>query len=128
MKSLYKRRFKIMSQKFIKSALLGSLVASALIFGSFKANAAGFHEGKNNHGIAIPSAKFYEILAKTNTEHLGYNFGAPAEMQTLKDVTGNKVGTVWVYRDAVKKDNIMQDASFVIINGELQYVTLSKAI
>lgn len=117
-----------MSQKFIKSVLLGSLVAGTLVFGSFKANAAGFHEGIKNHGIAVSSSKFYEVLARTNTDHVGYNFGAPDEMQKLKDTAGNKVGTVWVYRDAVKKDNGMQDASIVIIKGELQYATLSDSI
>ncbi len=115
-----------MNQKFIKSAFLGSLVAGTLIFGSFKANAAGFHEGLNNHGIAISAAKFNEILANTNLEQLGYHFGAPDEIQTLKDTLGTKVGSVWIYHDAVKKDSGMQDAHFVIVNGQLQYATLSN--
>jgi hypothetical protein len=116
-----------MNQKFIKSVLLGSLVASSLVFGALKANAAGFHEGNNNNGIAVSSTKFYQLLAKTNMDHLGYNFGAPDEIQTLKDTTGAKVGSVWVYHDAVQKEDGKQDAQFVIINGKLQYATLSDA-
>jgi hypothetical protein len=116
-----------MNQKFIKSALLGGLVASSLVLGTFKANAAGFHEGSNNNGIAVSSDKFYQVLAKTNIDHLGYNFGAPDEIQTLKDTTGAKVGSVWVYHNAVQKDDGKQDAHFVIIDGKLQYATLSDA-
>ena len=116
-----------MNQKFIKSAFLGSLVAGSLVLGTFKVDAAGFHEGNNNNGIAISATQFNEMLAKTNMDHLGYNFGAPDEIQTLKDTTGNRVGSVWVYHDAVQKDGGKQDVSFMIINGKLQYATLSNA-
>lgn len=116
-----------MNQKFIKSAFLGSLVAGTLIFGNFKANAAGFHEGNNNNGIAISATKFNEMLAKTSLDYLGYNFGAPDEIQSLKDTAGARVGSVWVYRNAVQKDGSKQDVSFMIINGKLQYATLSNA-
>lgn len=116
-----------MNQKFIKSAFLGSLVAGTLIFGNFKANATGFHEGNNNSGIAITTSKFTEMLAKTNLDHLGYNFGMPDEIQTLKDTAGDRVGSVWVYHNAVQKDGSKQDVSFIIINGKLQYATLSSA-
>lgn len=116
-----------MNQKFIKSIFLGSLVAACLALGSFKANAAGFHEGNNNNGIAISPAQFNAVLAKTKMDYLGYNFGAPDEIQALKDTTGARVGSVWVYHNAVKKDNNLQDAHFVIVNGKLQYATLSDA-
>ncbi len=116
-----------MNQKFIKSAFLGSLVAVSLAFGTFKADAAGFHEGNNNNGIAITPAKFNALLANTNLDHLGYNFGAPDEIQTLKNTTGTRVGSVWVYHNAVQKDGSQQDAHFVIIDGKLQYATLSNA-
>jgi hypothetical protein len=116
-----------MNQKFIKSIFLGSLVAACLALGSFKANANGFHAGLNNKGIAISANKFNEVLANTNIEQLGYNFGAPDEIQTLKDTLGTKVGSVWIYHDAVKKDNNLQDVHFVIVNGKLQYATLSNA-
>jgi hypothetical protein len=116
-----------MNQKFIKSTALVSLVVTGLVFGSFKANATGFHEGNNNNGIAVSTDKFYQILAKTNIDHLGYNFGAPDEIQALKDTTGAKVGYVWVYHDAVQNEESKQDAHFVIIDGKLQYATLSDA-
>jgi hypothetical protein len=116
-----------MNQKFIKSATLVSLVASALVFGSFKANAAGFHEGTNNTGIAVSTDKFYQVLAKTNIDHLGYNFGAPDEIQALKDTKGATVGYVWVYHNAVQNVESKQDVHFVIIDGKLQYATLSDA-
>lgn len=116
-----------MNQKFIKSATLVSMVVSALVFGSFKANATGFHEGNNNNGISVSSGKFYQLLAKTNIDHLGYNFGAPDEIQALKDTTGFKVGYVWIYRNAVQNEESNQDAHFVIIDGKLQYATLSDA-
>jgi hypothetical protein len=116
-----------MNQKFIKSAVLVGLVASSLVLGSFKANAGGFHEGNNNNGIAVSSDKFYQVLAHTNIDHLGYNFGAPDEIQSLKDTTGAKVGYVWVYHNAVQKEDNKQDAHFVIIDGKLQYATLSDA-
>ena len=113
-----------MNQKFISKVIINSLLASSLIASSLQANAEGFHEGLNNNGKTISSAKFYEMLAKTKIDHLGYNFGKPDEIQTLKDISGARVGSVWVYHDAVKKDNSMQDAHFVIIKGELQYATL----
>ncbi len=116
-----------MNQKFINNIVIKSLLISGLAVSSLQANAVGFHEGLNNNGKAISSAEFYEVLAKTRTDQLGYNFGKPDEIQTLKDTSGASVGSVWVYRDAVQKDNSKQDAHFVIIKGELQYATLSNA-
>lgn len=116
-----------MNQKFINNIVLNSFLISGLAVSSLQAHAAGFHEGLNNNGKAISSAKFYEVLAKTKTDHLGYNFGKPDEIQTLKDTSGASVGSVWVYHDAVQKDSSIQDAHFVIIKGELQYATLSNA-
>jgi hypothetical protein len=116
-----------MNQKFIKSAALVGLVTSALIFGSFKANATGFHEGRINNGITVSTDKFYQVLAKTNIDHLGYNFGAPDEIQALKDTKGDTVGYVWVYHNAVQNESSKQDVHFVIVDGKLQYATLSDA-
>ena len=116
-----------MNQKFISKVIISSLLVGGLAVASLQANAVGFHEGLNNNGKTISSAKFYEMLAKTKIDHLGYNFGKPDEIQTLRDTSGASVGSIWVYRDAVKKDNNMQDAHFVIIKGELQYATLSNA-
>ena len=115
-----------MNQKFIKVVCIIGTMASALVFSSVKAEAAGFHESNSNKGIAISPAKFSDLLANTNIEQLGYNFGVPDEIQTLKDTLGTKVGSVWIYHDAVKKDNGLQDVSFVIVNGKLQYATLSN--
>lgn len=116
-----------MNQKFISKIFINSLLAGGLVASSLQANAEGFHEGLNNHGKTISSAKFYEMLANTKTDHLGYNFGKPDEIQTLRDTDGARIGSVWVYRDAVQKDNNLQDARFMIIKGELQYATLSNA-
>jgi hypothetical protein len=116
-----------MNQKFIKVVCIIGTMTSALVFSSVKAEAAGFHEGLNNSGIAISATKFNEVLANTNTEQLGYHFGAPDEIQALKDTFGTRVGSVWVYHNAVQKDGSKQDAHFVIINGNLQYATLSDA-
>lgn len=116
-----------MNQKFIKSLFTNTLLAGGLVVSSLQANATGFHEGLNNHGKTISSAKFYEVLAHTKMDYLGYNFGKPDEIQTLKDMTGASVGSVWVYRNAVQKDNSKQDAHFVIVDGKLQYATLSNA-
>ena len=116
-----------MNQKFISKIFINSLLVGGLVVSSLQANAEGFHKGLNNNGKTISSTKFYEMLTKTKLDHLGYNFGKPDEIQTLKDTSGARVGSVWVYHDAVQKDNSLQDARFVIIKGELQYATLSNA-
>ena len=116
-----------MNQKFISKVFISSLLVGGLVASSLQANAEGFHEGLNNHGKTISSAKFYDMLAKTKLDHLGYNFGKPDEIYALKDTSGARVGSVWVYHDAVQKDNSLQDARFVIIKDELQYATLSDA-
>jgi hypothetical protein len=117
-----------MNQKFITNRIINSLIVAGLLATSVQANAEGFHEGNNNHGIAISAIKFNEVLANTNTEQLGYNFGSPDEIQMLNGTDGERVGSVWVYHDAVQKDGSKQDAHFVIVNGKLQYATLSNAI
>lgn len=114
-----------MDQKFIKITIIGMCMLGGLAVSSWPVNATGFHEGMQNKGIAISPAKFNALLAKTNTEQLGYNFGAPDEIQMLKNTTGERVGSVWVYHNAVQNDGVKQDASFMIINGKLQYATLS---
>ncbi len=116
-----------MNQKFINHAFINTVLVGGLVVSSLQANAAGFHQGLNNNGIAVSSSQFDALLANTNMEHLGYNFGAPDEIQTLNGTDGERVGSVWVYRNAVKKDGSKQDARFVIVNGHLEYATLSKA-
>ena len=116
-----------MNQKFISKSVINAVLVSGLVVSSLQANAAGFHEGLQNKGITVSTAKFNELLANTSTEQLGYNFGAPDEIQTLNGTDGERVGSVWVYHDAVQKDGSKQDAHFVIVNGKLQYATLSNA-
>ena len=116
-----------MNQKFINTVITSALLIGGIAATSLQANAAGFHEGNNNHGIAISLDQFNALLTKTNMEHLGYHFGAPDEIQTLKNTTGTRVGSVWVYHDAVQKDGSKQDVRFVIIGGKLQYANLSNA-
>jgi hypothetical protein len=117
-----------MNQKFISKSAINAILVCGLVVSSLQANAAGFHAGLHNNGISVSSAKFNEVLANTNMEQLGYNFGAPDEIQMLNGTDGERVGSVWVYHDAVQKDGTKQDAHFVIVNGKLQYATLSNAI
>ena len=121
-----------MNQKFIQQVIkvtcIAGAMASGLVFSSIPVGAAGFHKGVNNNGIVISSKKFNDLLDKTNIDHLGYHFGAPDEIQALKDTFGERVGSVWVYHNAVQKDDSKQDAHFVIIDGKLQYTTLSDAM
>lgn len=116
-----------MNQKFIKNIFINSILVGGLLVATTQASAAGFHKGINNAGKSVSSTQFYEVLSKTKLDHLGYNFGIPDEIQALKDTTGARVGSVWVYHNAVQKEDSMQDAHFVIVDGELQYATLSKA-
>lgn len=55
------------------------------------------------------------------------NFGKPDEMITLKSATGEAKGVVWVYHKVVVTQKSLRDARFVLINGEMKYVTLSDA-
>jgi hypothetical protein len=116
-----------MNQKFINKVVIHTLVAASFVTASLQVSAAGFHTGLNNTGISISSNQFNSLLAQTNAEYLGYHFGAPDEIQTLSGTDGKRVGSVWVYHDAVQKDGQKQDANFVIIDGKLQYTTLSHA-
>jgi len=116
-----------MNQKFIKNIVISSVIVGGLFASSLQVNAAGFNKINNSNGKTMSSTKFYEVLAKTKMDQLGYNFGMPDEIQPLKNTSGARVGTVWVYHAAVQKDNSARDANFIIINGELQYATLSDA-
>ena len=116
-----------MNQKFINTVITGTLLVGGLMLSSLHVKAEGFHEGLHNNGITVSAAKFNDLLANTNMEQLGYHFGAPDEIQTLNGTDGERVGSVWVYRNAVQKDGSKQDAHFVIVNGKLQYATLSDA-
>jgi hypothetical protein len=116
-----------MNQNFIKNIFINSLLVAGLVGSSVQVNAAGFHKDKNDNGKTMTSTEFYEVLAKTGTDKVAKNFGFPDDIQTLKNAAGETQGVVWVYRDAVKKADRVQDARFVLINGEMKYVTLSNA-
>ena len=65
---------------------------------------------------------------KTKPNQVATNFGSPAEMITLKSAAGEANGVVWVYHNAVLTQKSLRDARFVLINGEMKYVTLSSAV
>jgi len=111
-----------------KSILLGSLVLTSFAFGSFSANAAGFNQNAANDGKVMSSIKFQDVLDNTSPNQLASNFGKPDEIVMMKNAAGDVAGVIWVYRDAVLKARGMMDASFVLINGQMRYVTLSDAV
>ncbi len=117
-----------MKLQILKSALLGSLVLGSLAFGSFKANAAGFNQNSAHDGKVMSPIKFNDLVEKTLPNQVASNFGKPDEIVTIKNANGDVAGVVWVYRDAVLKYRGMQDASFVLVNGQMKYVSLSDAV
>ena len=101
-----------MNQKFIKSVLVGSLIAA-----SMQTSAAGFNkDNSNKNGKVMSATQFYQVLASTKSDQLAANFGFPDQIQTLKNTAGETEGVVWVYRDAVKKTEGMQDARLSLIH------------
>ncbi|MES2546746.1 MAG: hypothetical protein V4575_03500 [Pseudomonadota bacterium] len=117
-----------MKRELTKSILLGGLVLSTIAFGSFKANAAGFNQNAAHDGKVMSPIKFHDIVEKTLPNQVANNFGKPDEIIMMKNATGDVAGVMWVYRDAVLKSHGMMDASFMIINGQMKYVTLSDAV
>jgi hypothetical protein len=116
-----------MNENIMKGIVLSSLVFGALVTSSFNANAAGFNKEPNNDGTSMSSTKFYEVLAKTKPDQLASNFGIPDQIQTLRGTKGEVEGIIWIYHDAVLKQAGNQDARFILIAGEMKYVSLSKA-
>lgn len=112
--------------KLTKNVLLSSLILANLA-GTFAANAAGFNHTKTNDGITMSSEKFYATVEKTKSNQVAANFGFPDNIVTMRNPTGEVTGVVWVYRNAVNKQNKVMDASFVILDGEFKYVALSNA-
>ena len=83
-----------MNQKFIKSVLVGSLIAA-----SMQTSAAGFNkDNSNKNGKVMSATQFYQVLASTKSDQLAANFGFPDQIQTLKNTAGETEGVVWVYR------------------------------
>jgi hypothetical protein len=111
-----------MNHNLISSVLIGGLLAVSL-----HASAAGFNKFNATNGKIMSSSEFYQVLANTKPNQVAVNFGFPDQMQTLKNTAGQTEGVVWIYRDAVKNASKMQDAHFMIIDGEMKYVTLTNA-
>jgi hypothetical protein len=116
-----------MNQKFIQSAVLGSLMFGVLAFGTFNANATGFNKKINNDGKVVSANQFYEMLDNTKPTEVAVKFGMPDTITTLKDSAGAKAGVVWTYKNAVAKENAQLDANFVFVAGKFKYVTLSNS-
>ena len=119
---------KTMKRELTKSILLGGLVIATIAFGSFKANAAGFNQSATHDGKVMSSIKFHDIVENTEPNQVANNFGKPDDIIMMKNANGDVAGVMWVYHDAVLKTHGMMDASFMIINGQMRYVTLSDAV
>jgi hypothetical protein len=115
-----------MNQKFIQSAVLGSVMFGVIIFGNFDANANGFNKKPTNNGEVISANQFYNMLDNTESTDVAVKFGIPDTITTLKDADGDQAGVVWTYKEAVSKDSEKLDANFVFVAGQFKYVTLSN--
>ena len=118
----------MINKELVKSILLGSLVLTSLALGSFKASASGFNQNAANDGKVMSAIKFQDILDKTSPNQLASNFGKPDEIVTMKNASGDVAGVMWVYHDAVLKTHGLMDARFVLVNGQMKYVTLSDGV
>ncbi len=116
-----------MNQKFIQSTLLGGLLVGLLAFGNFSANAAGFNKNIANNGEVYSKTDFYKILKNTKVSDFANTFGTPDNIVTIRDLSGDVTGVVWVYRDSVASKNKKLDANFMLVKGQLKYVTLTTA-
>ncbi len=97
-----------------------------LVIASIGANAAGFKKSATYTGMVITPEKFYEIVENTKGGQVAINFGTPDSINTMREPSGAVSGVVWVYHNAVAKQDKKMDANFMIVNGELKYVTLSN--
>jgi hypothetical protein len=113
--------------ELLKSAFLGCLVLGSLAAGSLQANSADSSKHATAPHKILSDAQFYEVVKQTKPNQVAANFGNPDEMITLKNAAGQAEGVVWVYHQAVFAQKSLHDARFVLINGELKYVTLSNA-
>ncbi|MES2500188.1 MAG: hypothetical protein V4570_06615 [Pseudomonadota bacterium] len=118
----------MMKRELTKSVLLGGLVLASIAFGSFKANAAGFNQNTAHDGKVMSSIKFHDIVEQTRPNQVATNFGKPDEILMMKNAAGDVAGVIWVYREAVLKAHGTMDASFMLVNGQMKYVTLSDTV
>ena len=117
-----------MKLELLKSAFLGSLVIASLTVGALNANTNNANKINVVKHKTMSSTQFYALLKQTKPNQVATNFGSPDEMITLKSAAGEAAGVVWVYHNAViLGQKNLHDARFVLINGEMKYVTLSDA-
>ncbi|MGQ0442830.1 MAG: hypothetical protein ACT4OH_05190 [Methylophilaceae bacterium] len=116
-----------MKKQLTKSLLLGSLVLSSLVFGTFNINAADYKLPISHDAKLMSSEKFYSILETTKPNEVASNFGMPDNIISMRNAAGVVTGVVWVYHNAVLKEQAKLDANFALVNGEFKYVTLSNA-
>ena len=114
-----------MQLELLKSVFLGSLVVGSLVAITLNASTDGI--GASNSNKAMSPTQFYDLVKQTKPNQVATNFGKPDEMITLKSATGEAKGVVWVYHNVVVAQKTLRDARFVLINGEMKYVTLSGA-
>lgn len=116
----------------MKSVLLSKLVVSSLVASSLvlsaQSQASGFNKNAADDGKVMSSIKFYDMVERTQPNQVATNFGKPDEIVTMKNAAGDVAGVVWIYHDAVLKYHGMMDASFVLVNGQMKYVTLTDAV
>ena len=103
--------------------MLGSLVAITL-----NANAYRVSKSISSHIKIVSATQLYDLVKKTKPNQVATNLGNPDEMITLKSAVSEAKGVVWVYHNAVLTQKSLRDARFVLINGEMKYVTLSSAV
>ena len=116
-----------MKLELLKSAFLGSLVIGSLVAVTLNASADGNKAGISSPIKAMTTTQFYDLVKQTKPNQLATNFGKPDEIITLKSAAGEAKGVVWVYHNVVLAQKSLRDARFVLINGELKYVSLSDA-
>lgn len=116
-----------MKQTLTNGILLGGLLLGGMAYGTAQARTVETAQSKADGVKAMSSDTFYSILGKTKPDQLATNFGTPDEIVSMRNAIGEVTGVVWVYKDAVIKDNTKMDANFMVVNGEFIYVSLSKA-
>lgn len=117
-----------MKIELLKSVFLGSLVLSALTVGTLNVNADAFNKNIHHHNKVMSSTEFYDLVKYTKPDQVATNFGKPDEMLTLKNASGEAEGVIWVYHKAVLAEKNIHDARFVLVDGEMKYVTLTSAV
>lgn len=106
-----------------KSIVLGGLVFASFSLMSFKSNAAEMTPSAKG----LTSVAFYNKLEKAQPNQIANSFGLPDQIVPMRNASGDVTGVVWVYRDAVAKQDKKLDANFVLVNGVFKYVSLTNS-